>query len=149
MTGEAGSWLLFADKAGVGEKLAQRLTARGERCTVVYATDLAADSREEMGRFLEPLLLAEGPPWRGVVHLWNLDAQAVGDSASLAAAQTPGCLSVVHMLQVWTEVTGRAGNASPCAWPPSKDARPPRRPRTCASARSSPIRASSRVMPCV
>jgi amino acid adenylation domain-containing protein/non-ribosomal peptide synthase protein (TIGR01720 family) len=114
-----GRWLLFADRAGVGEKLAELLTAQGEGCTVVCAGNqfvqdaesrfsVAPGNPAEMRLLLEQLLHSEGPAWRGLVHLWNLDAptaEAATDDALLAAT-TAGGLSIVHLLQAWTELAG-------------------------------------------
>jgi amino acid adenylation domain-containing protein/non-ribosomal peptide synthase protein (TIGR01720 family) len=112
-------WLLFADRGGVGEKLAALLTAQGETCTVVFAGDgfahrsenqyqVVAGSQEEMRRLLEAILQGDRPPWRGIVHLWNLDAPHAETASTdmVEAAQTSGCLSVVQMLQAWTDMAG-------------------------------------------
>ena len=37
-----GSWLVFADRTGVGDQLARMLRARGEHCTLVFAGDRLA-----------------------------------------------------------------------------------------------------------
>src|SRR6202043_2751031 len=57
----------------------------------------------DMQQLLE-MVLGEGqPPCRGVIHLWNLDAPGPEEltSESLDAAQEPGCLSIVHLVQAW------------------------------------------------
>lgn len=121
-----GSWLIFADQGGVASKLAELLTAQGESCTLVgtgetferRAADhfqIAPAKREDMQELLKQLALDERPAWRGTIHLWNLDAPAATDACtdSLMTAQTIGCLSVVHLLQAWTEVWG---NQSPRLW---------------------------------
>ena len=120
---EVGRWLLFTDQGGVGAELARLLTSQGERCTIVRAGDhfertaeghyvLPPASLADLRRLLERELAAEVPSWRGLVHLWNLDAPT-GDDVNLGtldAAQAPGCLSVVNLLQAWSDHTG---NPSP------------------------------------
>src|SRR5262249_21473215 len=46
----AGAWLMFADRGGVGERLAERVRREGGRCVLVKET---AGGKEEYGRLLE------------------------------------------------------------------------------------------------
>ncbi|MGQ3195994.1 MAG: SDR family NAD(P)-dependent oxidoreductase [Hydrogenophaga sp.] len=52
-----GRWLLLADRSGVADELADRLTQAGAQCVRVRPGDA----------------LDTAGPWRGVVHLWSLD----------------------------------------------------------------------------
>ncbi len=125
LAGSQGSWLIFADRGGVGDKLAELLVARGEHCTVVLAGEMFAQrgadrfeippTRESMRQLLEQVLPAQQLPWRGVLHLWNLDAPAADSfsTALLESAQEAGCLSVAHLLQSWMELESKE---SPRLW---------------------------------
>lgn len=106
----AGSWLVLADRSGVGEALAARL-ADGGRTVVVTAGDtysrladdhwqLNALAAEDFQRlFAEPDLA--GVAWRGVVGLWALDASGQFDPdhpQHAAAAATAGLLHVTQRI---------------------------------------------------
>ena len=107
-----GHWLIFADRAGVGQSLAALLDEKGDSCTLVYST--LSFPGEQNGRFiLDPtrpeafqhLLTAQKRPLRGIVHLWSLDT--VGDeitAVSLAADQQQVCGSVLHLVQALASV---------------------------------------------
>ncbi len=116
-TQEAGRWLIFADQGGVGDRLAEMLTARGELPELVYAAPKPpADtnghvvfnpgSLADMNRFLTELKGAGRLPGRGVIHLWNLDAPAPDalTSAALESAIDLGCLSVINLVRAWSEI---------------------------------------------
>jgi acyl transferase domain-containing protein/ubiquinone/menaquinone biosynthesis C-methylase UbiE len=110
----AGSWLIFADAGGHGERLAVALEDRGDRVVrVTPGTSFAAKgeeryeidpaSRDDARRLVRVL---EGTtPWKGIVHLWMLDAPATAEAtiASLDEMLVRGCLSVVHVAQVLSE----------------------------------------------
>lgn len=95
-----GTWLIFADRSGVGTRLAELLTAQGESCRTVFAADRAAD----LADLLREAAPAGLPPWRGVVHLWSLDAGALPAADAITAdglmdLQVTGCGSVLDLLQ--------------------------------------------------
>ena len=75
------NWLLFADKDGIGARIAERLRSRGDRCTLVYAGAFAADPETssidptqaaDYERLLE-VLNTPDRPIHGVVHAWSID----------------------------------------------------------------------------
>jgi acyl transferase domain-containing protein/NADPH:quinone reductase-like Zn-dependent oxidoreductase/aryl carrier-like protein len=109
-----GQWLIFADRGGFGEQLADKLRAGGSAGTLVFAGDafkvvaedcyeIDAGRRDDLDELLRNVLAAGRLPLRGIVHLWNLDAPPAEhlDLAALEAAQGPGLLSVVHLVQAW------------------------------------------------
>jgi acyl transferase domain-containing protein/NADPH:quinone reductase-like Zn-dependent oxidoreductase/SAM-dependent methyltransferase/NADP-dependent 3-hydroxy acid dehydrogenase YdfG len=115
-TEHAGTWLLFSDHGGIGECLAKRIEARGDRSVLVYAAarlqllgpdryELAPGHRDELARLLAELAL-DWSTCRSIVHLWSLDSPA-GDSltaADLESLQAPVCLSVVQLVQLLGDV---------------------------------------------
>ncbi len=98
---EPGGWLIFADKGGVGARLAEQLRAQGDVCTLVPAgSSLRPD---DLPRLVQSVTCPGQPPCRGVVHLWNVDAPH-GDALStpaLVVAQEAGLKSVVELVQAW------------------------------------------------
>ena len=115
---EKASWLVFADKGGIGARLAQELRARGDLCTLVDNGSSFEDcgqghyrinsSRpDDMLQLIEAVAGPDRLPCQAVVHLWNLDAPT-SDGLSvddLGAAQGPGLLSLVWLVQAWDRVT--------------------------------------------
>jgi acyl transferase domain-containing protein/acyl carrier protein len=106
------SWLIFADSGGVGDALSALLEARGERSILVVAGDsyeqmdgdhyrIHAARPEDISRLFAAALGSDQPACRGVVHLWSLDAADPEETtvSSLSAAQTPGCGSVLLLVQ--------------------------------------------------
>ena len=106
------SWLIFADSGGVGAALSALLEARGERSILVSRGDSYAqtDSEhyrirperpEDIRRIFEEALGSNQPGYRGIVHFWSLDVVRPEETtmASLNAAQTMGCGSVLLLVQ--------------------------------------------------
>jgi acyl transferase domain-containing protein len=104
-------WLIFADRHGLGERLAALLASRGETCVVADAGEsfaaLAPDRfRLRPGRREDLRRLLAGPagggkPWWAMVHLWSLDVAAWQQTtaASLTSDLDLGCGSVVQLTQ--------------------------------------------------
>jgi acyl transferase domain-containing protein len=83
----AGDWLVLADRQGVGAALASQIEAAGGACTLVRSD--------------ESLDASGARSWRGVVHLWSLDAAPNGslDVAGLANAQRLVSESTLRLVQ--------------------------------------------------
>ena len=117
-----GSWLIFADRGGVGEALAALLEAQGASSILVSRGDsyepqnstehstrfrIRPESPEDLRQLFETALPAnqlvcpEQSVCPGIVHLWSLDAAAPEEltAASLAAAQMLGCGAVLPLVQ--------------------------------------------------
>jgi acyl transferase domain-containing protein len=114
--GEAVSWVIFADKHGVGAELANRLEAQGDHCiqvfpgrsykstsSTLYRID-AANPEHFQRMFSE--IVAVRPPCCGAVHLWSLDETTNEELplSSLRSAQTLGCAAVLHLVQALVQV---------------------------------------------
>nr|WP_239470693.1 type I polyketide synthase [Archangium violaceum] len=115
-SGEApGRWLILADRTGVGDALAERMKARGERCTVLHAG--LGDARQrgvnptdpaDWQRVLDQVARDGGGPFRGVVHLWGLDfgAGAAPSGSALDESLRLGCGGLLSLVQRLGRGTG-------------------------------------------
>jgi myxalamid-type polyketide synthase MxaD len=115
----SGTWLIFADRSGVGEALEAAIGAAGGRSIVVAHGHsyeriddnhfwIRPDRPEDIRQLLDTALTSSPALCRGVVHLWSLDASIAGQTttASLEAAQLLGCGSVLHLLHELARVEG-------------------------------------------
>jgi acyl transferase domain-containing protein len=109
---QPGSWLILADRTGVGQGLSQLLQEHGQRCILVYIGEAPSQSEEALS--INPAVLSDFealfralvndptlPPLQGVVHLWSLETALPHGLtiSSLEQAQTWGCASVLHVVQ--------------------------------------------------
>jgi myxalamid-type polyketide synthase MxaC len=103
-----GTWLVLADRGGLGARVVSALALRGQRCVVVYAGSeaqegIAVDPRDPgaFRRICGDLFAVDSPRWRGVVHLWTLDSPDTAsiDSYGLLAAQAASCGALAHLVQ--------------------------------------------------
>ncbi len=109
---QPGTWLVFRDKAGIGDQLSAQMRSRGERCVLVSQGEqyglvgedhyeIRPASPADFERLISDSLLAAGPPARGVVHLWSLDITPLEEATqeTLEEAETLGCLSTAYLVQ--------------------------------------------------
>jgi acyl transferase domain-containing protein len=104
-----GGWLLFLDKSGLGERIADRLRSEGRRVvTVASGAAFQADGdaltidparRQDYDALVKHL--GNELPWT-VLHLWGL----TGAEPSFAEAQTAGLLSLTLLEQALTAAGG-------------------------------------------
>jgi len=119
-TDKLGTWLIFADRAGVGNALAERLKTRGERPVLIFAGDDYERSDtdtfrvhprhpEDMQQVVEAALAGRFE-CRSVVHLWSLDSAPVEETtlSSIDSAQIMGCFNVLQLAQVLSKVNWTA-----------------------------------------
>jgi acyl transferase domain-containing protein/acyl carrier protein len=115
-----GSWLIFTDSGGVGDAVAALLEAQGQRSILVSRgesyehTDgehfrIRPEQPEDLRRLFEAALVSDQPVCCGIVHLWSLDAPRPQETtaASLNAAQTLGCGSVLLLVQELARMESR------------------------------------------
>jgi len=132
-----GTWLVFADRMGVGAALAGRLRAAGARCRLVCPTlgDIEAGPETygldparpgDLERLFRDAAGPGEPPLQSVVHLWGLDAIADEGPRSLEWGQQ-GAASVVGAIQA----AARAAGSAPRFWLVTQGAQ---RPTTNATA---------------
>jgi acyl transferase domain-containing protein/aryl carrier-like protein len=95
---EPCAWLIFADRFGVGEQLAEKLRSAGDDCTLVFA-----DEKGDILHFAKK----QNVPFFNIVHLWNLDAPSSDelDIATLEAAQEAGLIRVLQLVQAWEKTS--------------------------------------------
>ena len=119
---QPGSWVIFADHGGVGQALAELLEERGETCVMVFSGNKSEVSKEGPYRIdpadsqgfiqlFQQKLGDDALPYRGVIHLWSLDAAPPEEltTDSLKSAQLLGCGSVLHLIQA----LAKAGSTEP------------------------------------
>ena len=122
---ESGSWLMLADRGGVGRQLGSLLRARGERCTLVFAGSadqqlaedefvIPAGDAQAYRRMLDPFV-DDQPPLRGVIHLWCLDANGSlsSEEGDLSAALEISCRSALYLTQALVSCGWRS---APALW---------------------------------
>lgn len=134
------SWLIFADKSGLGQQLAALLTAQNQQCILVFSTQ---DYRRNSQSFqINPAnsthfrqliedLGDKNHTFNGVIHLWSLDSSQNNELtiAELETATKLGCISTLHLVQalnaksqfprlvlVTRGATTASGIASSCLW---------------------------------
>lgn len=107
----AGSWLILADRQGLGAGLAEGLGRQGQSCVLVEPAERYAALGPD--RYQVPVqdpggwerLLVEAvpaePPLRGVVHLWGLDAAPTDaiTPATLVRDTRDSCGSALTLVQ--------------------------------------------------
>jgi NAD(P)-dependent dehydrogenase (short-subunit alcohol dehydrogenase family) len=95
-----GPWLILADSGGVGDAVAARLQAQGDASVLVtrgpsYERADAAHFRinpeqpEDLRRCLAAALLSGQTIYRGIIHLWSLDAGLPEDTDLASTEQSP------------------------------------------------------------
>lgn len=111
---EPGSWLIFADRQGVGQALSELLQEYDQHSFLVFAGDvykaektrtylinpaLQADFERLFGELLANPKL---PPLKGIVHLWSLGAPSSEEltTPALEQVQTLSCGSAIYLLQM-------------------------------------------------
>src|SRR5262249_27073654 len=123
---QSGSWLIFADGDGVGQRLADLLAARGQSPILVFPGkdyrrinesrfQISPESPLDMHKLTEALR-ADNPVCLGVIHLWSLEATPPESltRAALESAQDLGCLSALRLVQELDKIEWAD---SPRLWP--------------------------------
>jgi acyl transferase domain-containing protein len=114
-----GRWLILADRGGVGARLVTALQRAGQTCVVEYARRGDANGinpadREAVAAACLRLATPGGLPWRGIIHLWSLDAPQEQNATAhtLEQAQLESCGAVLGIVQALTLV----GGSVPTLW---------------------------------
>lgn len=115
--GQPGSWLILADRQGVGAAIAETLHSHGQTCRLAYISDregigdaiapstadisyLRPSQPEAFDHLLQDLEASE-TPLKGIIHLWSLDVPAVERLTipTIEQAQLDVCGSTLHLVQ--------------------------------------------------
>ncbi|NES02959.1 MAG: amino acid adenylation domain-containing protein [Okeania sp. SIO2F4] len=129
---EPGYWLIFADGNGIGETLAQHLFQQGHHCTLIVPgssyRQLTSEQDFIAGYYqINPAapeqfqqLLEDNPlSYRGVVHLWSLEAIAEDSTTTIERSQLLGSGSALHLVQALSNA-----KISPRLWLVTQGSRP-------------------------
>ncbi len=129
-----GTWILFIDGQGAGERLAALLEARGARCIRVSAGarfralseqryEVNPTLAEDVQYVIEDVQRRYPGPVAGIVHLWSLDATPTERTTarSLEADQVMGVGSALCVIQA---LTRNAGMESTRLWLVTRGAQP-------------------------
>lgn len=118
-------WLLFADRLGIAQQLADKLDNRSQLCTLVFVGEEYEQLNQQQFKInpsnpqhYQKLLQAINSkplPLYGVVHCWSLDTVKAAEltAANLAPASLLGCGSTLHLVQA---LTGANLFAHPRLW---------------------------------
>ncbi|MBG1258279.1 type I polyketide synthase [Nostoc sp. BAE] len=109
---EPGSWLILADKWGIGQALAHLLQEQGESFFLVYPGDsyevkepgtwsINPSNPADFERLVQEVVGTNNLPLRGVVHLWSLEAGLTSELTVplIQNIQVLGCASTLHLVQ--------------------------------------------------
>ena len=125
-TAGPGTWIIFGDRGGVGESLADILAGRGEKSIVVARGEayqridsthlcIRRGQPDDLARLFDIAIDSGNPHAAGIVHLWSLDAAPAEefDAAAIDAAQTSGCINALQLVQ---QMAGRPWREQPRLW---------------------------------
>ncbi|HVV70623.1 MAG TPA: SDR family NAD(P)-dependent oxidoreductase, partial [Verrucomicrobiae bacterium] len=121
------SWLILADSGGTGRKLAERLRATGDRCTLVFPPGkeledghtMSSTSSAEFNSLLAGA--ADQSPLHGVIDLWPLDI--LPSFTPTDASSQPHEQHCAGALQLLQGLTRLAGTKPPQLWLCTRGAR--------------------------
>lgn len=111
-----GSWLIFADRSGVGQQLGEILRAGGARARLVYHDDVAVHDIDcqvidpandsEWAALIQETIGSAEAPYNQIAYLWTLDTPSIEllDAEYLAADQVLGCRNLVQLVQAIAQV---------------------------------------------
>jgi acyl transferase domain-containing protein len=117
--GAEGTWIVLADRGGVGAEAARLIEARGGRCLRVAPGDgfargadgeLRAAAANAAGwRRVVDEACAAGAPLRGVLHLWAMDAAPPSSATGVDGDVERACAPALHLAQALAAAPGAAG----------------------------------------
>ncbi|MFN6571716.1 SDR family NAD(P)-dependent oxidoreductase [Dendronalium sp. ChiSLP03b] len=113
---QPGTWLIFSDRFGIGQQLAEKLKQYSQTPIFILPGDdyqhldadffqIRPEHPEDMQQLLEAVSTSQ-PALSGVIHLWSLDIPPAEETTvvSLEQAQKLGCLCVLHLVQALERV---------------------------------------------
>jgi acyl transferase domain-containing protein len=125
-----GTWIVFTDDGGIGERLALALEDAGDRAVRVTrgpvfrrdAGDRYTIALGDAGAVERVLDEAKGELCHGIVHLWALDGGRLTTAESeMTTALELGCESVLHLVQAALK---SSPSSPPRLWVATRGAQP-------------------------
>jgi len=122
------TWLIFAQREGIGELAAKGLSERGERTVLIYPGQsfkcLSEDtfsinsSQEDLKRLLHTVLNPALDVCHGIIHTWSIGSNDKNNITTddLEKAQNLGCLHVLQLIQIIQELNINGIRALPRLW---------------------------------
>jgi len=106
------TWLIFADKQGIGQQLATRFTADEKRAILITPGDtyqrldvnhfqIHPAQPEQMQQLIE-VVRAEQPTGWHLIHLWGIDIESLEQATTLNSAR--GALSALYLIQALAQL---------------------------------------------
>jgi acyl transferase domain-containing protein len=118
-----GTWLIFADRSGVGASIAEKLREQGQPCQLAYRGDCALIKENDV-RICTPtsprdfeqlisLLSKLDAPLHEVLYLWELDSPSPANltSEGLGELRNLGVTDLLHLAQSMAAVAHRSSVA--------------------------------------
>lgn len=102
---DSKTWLIFADRGGIGAELFDALILAGHRCHLVFPGPDNSPLPSGHGWQIETnvsglrYLQQQELPELRVVHLWSMDLSAGLQADAVMQQQTVSCFNVMHILQ--------------------------------------------------
>ncbi|MBF2020969.1 MAG: alpha/beta fold hydrolase, partial [Hydrococcus sp. C42_A2020_068] len=111
------SWLIFADRKGIGKTVAKQLKQSGQTCVLIYpgngykeihktkkntlAWEINPANPEDFQHLFQEGLSKITPSLKGIIHLWGLETASSKQLtlSDLEKAQSLGCKSILHLIQ--------------------------------------------------
>lgn len=107
---KGGDWLVLAENAAIGKRIAERLVLLSQKPIVVTPDSAALASPEALRKFLQEKFPGDRPSCRGIIHALSLAAADANyaNPETLAHASALCCESLLYVIQEagklrWTE----------------------------------------------
>lgn len=115
---QPNNWLILSDQGIVGQTLKSRLEEAGDNCVIVQtgenyqilapgAYQIDPNQLDHFQQLYQDAFESKLVSCTGVIHLWSLNSSPETTLASLELAQEFGCFSVLHLVQVLSQLTGK------------------------------------------
>jgi acyl transferase domain-containing protein/surfactin synthase thioesterase subunit/acyl carrier protein len=130
LDGEPSSWLILADRSGIGAAVCEMLTGKGATCRLVYADKFigrrksTASSPDDLVKPFATLISSftdRSAPLRDIINLWALDLSIDYRTVEqLNEAQKIALGSTISLLRAVVQARGRA-DTPPRIWPVTRN----------------------------
>ena len=121
---KTGSWLIFADREGIGSNLSSLLKQKNEQCILVFPNDtykieeneryhINPRESQDFHRLFEDIKKRQDMSGadnslsiRGVIYLWSLEGKSEQEInlSSLQNTQILGCAGALHLVQALAKI---------------------------------------------